>query len=267
MRLVILFLVLFLTGVSAFGQTQRLYLKDGTFQLVREYQVVDDRVRYYSTERGEWEEIPKELVDFDRSKKENDERQEAIKADAKAQAEEDAAIRAAAKEVDNVPADAGAYWIHDDKFEPLKLAESKVVNNKGRNVLKVLSPIPLVTGKSTVELDGVASTMRIADTRPEFYFRLSEIQALAIIKLTPKKGFRLVENVTIMPVSNEMMEERQIIPTFKKSSGELLFKIWPEKALDPGEYALIQYQEGEVNMQVWDFAIVGQVPDLPSKKK
>ncbi len=161
----------------------------------------------------------------------------------------------------------GAYWIHDDKFEPLKLADSKVVNNKGRNLLKVLSPVPLVPGKSTVELDGVASTMRIADTRPEFYFRLADIQSLAIIKLTPKKAIRLVENVSIIPVSNEMIEDRQIIPTFKKSSGELLFKIWPEKALEPGEYALIQYEEGKVNLQVWDFAIVGQVPDLPAKKK
>jgi hypothetical protein len=257
MRSVILFVSFyFLLALSAFAQTQRLYLKDGTYQLVREYQVVDDRVRYYSTERGEWEEIPKELVDFDRSKKENNERQEAIAADAKAQAEEDAAIRAAAKEVDNVPQETGAYWIHDDKFEPLKLAESKVVNNKGRNVLKVLSPIPLIPGKSTVELDGAASTIRIADTRPEFYFRLADIQAVAIIKLTPKKAIRLVENVTIMPVTNEMIEERTIIPTFKKSTGELLFKIWPEKALEPGEYALITYIEGQVNMQVWDFSIV-----------
>ena len=247
--------VLFLLAVSAFAQTQRLYLKDGTFQLVREYSLAGDRVRYYSTERGEWEEIPKEMVDFDRSKKENGERQAAIEADIKAQAEEDAAVRVAAKETERVPAEPGAYWIHDDKFEPMKMADSKVVNNKGRNILKVLSPIPLIPGKSTVELDGVASTMRISDNRPEFYFRLSDIQALAIIKLTPKKGFRLVENVTIMPVTDEMMEDRQIIPTFKKSTGESLFKIWPEKDLEPGEYALIQYEEGKVNLQVWDFAI------------
>jgi hypothetical protein len=255
MRLIVLFLIQCLIGVIAFAQTQRLYLKDGTYQLVREYQVVDDRVRYYSTERGDWEEIPKELVDFDRSKKENGERQAAIEADAKAQAEEDAAIRAAKKEVENVPEAAGAYWIHDDKFEPIKVAESKIVNNKGRNVLKILSPIPLVPGKSVVELDGEAAKMRIADNRPEFYFRLSDIEALAIIKLTPKKGIRLVENVTILPVTNEMAEDRQIIPTFKKSTGELLFKIWPEKPLDPGEYALIQYTDGNVNMQVWDFGI------------
>jgi hypothetical protein len=249
-------IILFLIAVTAFAQTQRLYLKDGTYQLVREYKIVDDRVSYYSTERGEWEELPKELVDFDRTKKENTDRQTAIEADVKAQAEEDAAIRAAAKEIENVPEEPGAYWIHNDKFEPIKVAESKIVNNKGRNVLKILSPVPLVPGKSTVELDGVTAPLKIADARPEFYMRLSDIEALAIIKITPKKNFRLVEAVSILPVTNEMVEDRQIVPTFKKSSGEQLFKIWPEKDLDPGEYALIQYTDGKVNMQVWDFAVV-----------
>jgi hypothetical protein len=251
MRLIILFLI----AITAFAQTQRLYLKDGTYQLVREYKIVDDRVSYYSTERGEWEEIPKDLVDFDRTKKENNDRQAAVEADVKAQAEEDAAIRAAAKEVESVPEEPGAYWIHNDKFEPIKVGESKIVNNKGRNVLKYLSPVPLVPGKSTVELDGVTAPLKIADPRPEFYMRLSDIEALAIIKITPKKNFRLVETVSILPVTNEMIEDRQIIPTFKKSSGEQLFKIWPEKDLEPGEYALIQYTDGKVNMQVWDFSI------------
>ena len=41
-----------------FGQSERLYLKDGEYQLVREYQIQKDRVRYYSTERSQWEEIP-----------------------------------------------------------------------------------------------------------------------------------------------------------------------------------------------------------------
>ena len=30
---------------------------------------------------------------------------------------------------------------------------------------------------------------------------------------------------------------------------------WPEKPMPPGEYALIEYTEGKVNVQVWDFFI------------
>ena len=40
-------------------------LKDGSFQLVREYAVQGDRVRYYSLDRSQWEEIPSDLVDWD----------------------------------------------------------------------------------------------------------------------------------------------------------------------------------------------------------
>src|ERR1019366_3702921 len=44
---------------------KKLVLSDGTFQLVREYSVKDDRVRYWSVERSDWEEIPTNLVDWD----------------------------------------------------------------------------------------------------------------------------------------------------------------------------------------------------------
>ncbi len=44
---------------------QKLMLKDGSFQLVREYAVEGDRVRYYSLDRSQWEEIPSDLVDWD----------------------------------------------------------------------------------------------------------------------------------------------------------------------------------------------------------
>ena len=56
-------------AVPAFGANGRLYMKDGDYQIVREYQVLADRVRYFSTERGDWEEIPIELVDLERTKK------------------------------------------------------------------------------------------------------------------------------------------------------------------------------------------------------
>lgn len=250
MRVVLLMLLL---AAGAWAATLRLYLKDGTYQIASEYKVLQDRVRFYSTERGEWEEIPLEMVDLKRTEAEINKRQEMERSEAKATAEEEKAEREARKEVQHVPMEFGAFWVDGDLLKPMKPAESKVVSNKRRTVLKVLSPIPVVTGKATLELDGTAAQLRVTQERPEFYIRLSAEERFGIIKLTPKKDARVVENLTIIPISKEVIEEQQQVETFRQQLGEGLYKIWPQKPLEPGEYAVVQYTEGKVNVQVWDF--------------
>jgi hypothetical protein len=253
---IVLFLMI---AAAAFGDNVRLYLKDGTYQLTTEYQVLSDRVHYMSSERGEWEDIPLELIDLARTKKESAQHVEDLKADAKAQAEEDAAERKAVHQVEQIPSDPGVYYIHNDTLEPIKIAESKIVNDKKRQLLKVLSPVPLVAGRSTLEIDGDSSARIITERRPEFFFRLSTFERFGIVKLTPtKKNSRIVEVIQIIPVSKEVQQEVKEVETFKKQEGDNVYKIWPEKDLEPGEYALIEYTDGaeSINTQVWDFKIV-----------
>jgi hypothetical protein len=68
-------LALLILAATAWAANLKLYLKDGGYHLVREYKVESDRVRYYSVERSEWEEIPLDLVDLKRTQSEAAERQ------------------------------------------------------------------------------------------------------------------------------------------------------------------------------------------------
>jgi hypothetical protein len=258
---ILLLPILLIAATTISAATERLYLKDGSFQTVREYEVKTDRVRYYSTERSDWEEIPLELVDLNRTRQEVADRVSENEAEAKAEAEERAAEKLAVKQIASIPTDPGVFYIaSDDKLETLTKADVKIVSNKKRTVLKVLSPIPVVPGKSTVELDGPEAARKISGSRPEFYFRLSADERFEIIKLMPKKESRVAENLSILVLKGEKMVDEQIVPvdSFKKQEADQLYRIWPQKPLDPGEYALIQFTEGKMSPQIWDFSVVSK---------
>jgi hypothetical protein len=52
-------------------RSERLILKDGSFQSVAKYEIQGDRVHYMSAERYEWEDIPASLIDWDATNKYN----------------------------------------------------------------------------------------------------------------------------------------------------------------------------------------------------
>ncbi|MGH9660817.1 MAG: hypothetical protein ACRD96_19875, partial [Bryobacteraceae bacterium] len=218
------------------------------------YQVLADRVRYYSLERGEWEEIPLELVDLARTRRETRARQEAVEEETKQLAEEDKADRERRREIEKIPHGPGVHLVAGDQIRTLKSAESKVQTNKRRSVLKVLSPIPIVAGKGTVELDGERSAQIVESERPEFYITLSAEQRFGIVRLGAKKGVRIVERLTYVPVTKEVIEELDAVEIFRQQVADGLYKIWPKQPLPPGEYAVVEYTEGKLNIQVWDFA-------------
>jgi len=244
-----------LLAIPALAASIRFYLKDGSHHVVREYKVLADRVRYYSIERSDWEEIPLDLADLKRTEAELKQREETIKTEAEAVAAEDKAEREMARQVRSIPQETGAYWISGDELLKLKQAESKVNTNKRRSILKVITPIPIVAGKATVELDGEASAFVVNVARPEFYFRLVEEVRFGIIKLKPNKGVRIVENLSIVPVTKEVIEEMETVEIFRQAVGHGVYKIWPEKPLIAGEYAVVEYTEGKTNIQVWDFGV------------
>lgn len=249
-------LAILVLAATAWAVNVKLYLKDGTYQLVREYQVQTDRVRYFSVERGEWEEIPLDLIDLKHTQAEAAAREEQFAKDAKDIESEAKAAHEFERERRRIPQDPGVYWLVGEKANVLPAAESAVRTKKGRAVLAKLSPIPMVSGKGTLELEGEHSPNVFTDPEQEFYIQLSETERFGLFKMTPSKGVRIVENLTFMPITKEVVEEPVPVESFQKEldpSG--LYKIWPREPLPPGEYAVMQYTEGKLNVQVWDFAI------------
>jgi hypothetical protein len=249
-------IALFVLSLAAFAANIKLYLKDGGFHLVREYQVETDRVRYYSVERSQWEEMPLDLVDLKRTESEIADRKTQLAEENKVVAEEEQAVREARAEVAKIPRDPGVYYVEDSAVKPIKVAESKMHNYKGRTVLQVISPVPVVSGKSTLELDGLHSQNIFSNPEQEFYIQLANDERFGIVKLTPEKGVRIVEKITVVPVSKEIVEEPIEVQVFRKQmTQDGLNKLWPMKPMEPGEYAVVEYTPGKTNMQVWDFAV------------
>lgn len=235
----------------------KLYLKDGTYHVAREYQVLQDRVKFFSVERGEWEEIPLELVDLDKTKKTISALAAEDAATQKAEAEEDAAERALRKEIRSVPGEPGLYYVQEGQpMKALPQAELKVVTDKKRSILTAITPIPILAGKSHVEAEGLASKFIVQEDRPEFYFRLASEERFGLVKCvpSPKKTGRIIEKWEVVPVVKEIMMQHEDVQIFRKQVAEGLYKVWPMEPLAPGEYAWIEFTEGKANTQAWDFA-------------
>jgi hypothetical protein len=251
-----LFVALALLVFTAWAANVKLYLKDGSYHLVKEYQVQSDRIRFYSVERSQWEEIPLDLVDLAKTQGEETERKAELEKEAKVLSEEDRAERQIKQEVMRIPQNPGVYWLLDKQAKAIPQAESTVHTNKGRSVLQKLAPIPIVSGKATLELNNPHSANVFTNPEQEFYFQLSDTERFGICKLTSKGMVRIVENLTYMPVTKEVVEEPEMVPILQQQvdAGDL-YKIWPKEPLAPGEYAVIEYTAGKLNIQVWDFAI------------
>ncbi len=255
MRAILLF---FLAVALVFGANFKLYLKDGDYHLVREYHVEGDRIRYYSTERSQWEEIPVALVDLTKTEETRKAQLESLTTNAREEDEEEKAERAQKHEIASIPMDAGAYYDLDGKIELVPSADYQIITDKKRRTLQILSPVPLVPGKASVVVKGDHARFSVSEDRPSFYLRLAKEERFGIVRLTPKKGMRIVENISIIPVAKQTMEERNQMDTFDQELAEGLFRIWPEKPLTPGQYALVEFSDSQetndVQLLVWDFA-------------
>src|SRR5260370_7273925 len=154
-------------------------LKDGNFQLVREFELKGERVRYFSLERGAWEEIPAALADWDATAKAQASSEKASEALlSKIHAQEEATKVETVLDVDAslqiapgvfLPPGEGMFAIEGKLVTPLAQVGSQVKTDKKTFLKQVLSPIPIVPGKRNVEIPAANAKIPISPSAPEFY--------------------------------------------------------------------------------------------------
>jgi hypothetical protein len=175
--------------IAGLRTNHRLILKDGSFQMVREYKVVADRVRYLSVERGgDWEEMPVDLVDWDATRKwERDHSpvpaeeaspamKEASDIDKEELAERDeqkARMPEVAKGLE-LPDEDGVFALdtYEGTPELVELVPSEAgLNTKNKHGVSTLNP--LAEQKANIELGGAHAKVHLHVNDPAIYLSLN----------------------------------------------------------------------------------------------
>ena len=167
----------------------RLILKDGSYQIVTRYEITGDRVRYISAERGgQWEELPRDLIDWDATTKWNHLHTEDSRAGADAAAAaidaEEAAERAAEMARTPIVApglnlpDSDGVWVLDTYKAIPELIEMEQNNGqlnaqKAHNILHAAIN-PLASARQTLNLPGRTAHLQMHTATPEIYISLDE---------------------------------------------------------------------------------------------
>ncbi len=276
---------------SAQDHAKRLILKDGSYQLGTKYEVTGDRVRYLSAERDEWEELPKSLVDWPATEKDETEQNEKDRATAASaiqldkQIEEENEAAAKLPEVApglRLPPDSGVFLLDSFKSEPQLVevaeAEGDISQGSKGNIFRG------ALAKQIVELPGDHAKVQSHVDIPSFYLNLEAPPAAAappqnppqaavpfdrfrIVRTLPKAGKRILADVTRNVTGKISQEQHFEKTTITRLTGGWL-KLTPTESLAPGEYAVVEMTDKEgMNLFVWDFGINPNAPANPNPWK
>jgi hypothetical protein len=246
---------------------KKLIMKDGSFQLAREYTVEGERVRYWSVERSDWEEIPASLVDWDATHKSDADQaaaDAALKGKIRATQRQD---RAKGIDIDSsleikpglfLPDSAGFYGQQDNLIFNMKQSEAKAKFSAGREIERVMAGTPLIPEKATFSIPGTRAAQRFTTAEPEFYLRPADGREprFRLIHAQVKDGKRVLENISINIAGQEKHKGNEVeFQAWTAARG--VYRYTVDERLEPGEYAFVEMTDEGVSGYVWDFGIDG----------
>ena len=280
--------------VNEVPRGKKLVLKDGTYQIVREYQKNGDRVRYFSEERGDWEEIPASLIDWEATAKDT-----AAAQKASSDTLEKLHKQEEAKRMENVadidaslpvgeggflPQGEGLFVVEGKSVRLLQQAGSRSKTDTLRTIEQIMSPVPIVPGKQKVVIEGAHATLRLRTTVPEFYLREPppDPDRTSPILKSSRPGESGPDLILIRAKVLHNGRQLEAINTFQgqqvsKTRDEISVQRWEvaptvyrftlSQALTPGEYVLAEVLEDGLNYYVWDFGVDGNPAAGAAKSK
>jgi hypothetical protein len=267
---------------AAQQRTQRLILKDGSYQTVTKWEINGNRVRYFSAERYTWEELPNSLVDWPATEKYNKEQQQRPTApvELKEEPPEESDVSLVAPGL-HLPDGGGVFLldIYQNQPQLLELAQSGSELNRhmGRNILRAaINPVAL-SSRQTIELKGEHAKVQSHVSQPAIYVdvdpggspapqaeaatkgKLPSQPQYGIVRLQKKKDLRVVGNLNVA-IYGKVSQKENWIKTSATPVGEWV-KVVPDSPLEPGEYAVVELLEkGQINLFVWDFGVDPTAP-------
>ena len=297
-RIITAALVVFVAA-SVLAQTvaHRLILKDGSYQSISKYEIKGERVHYFSAERGEWEDVPKSLVDWDATDKyEKGLLQGAVSPEA-SQLDKELEAELKAEEARSphvapglrLPDDGGVFLLDTFENQPqlVELQQSGgELNRNMKNSILRGAINPLASAKQTIELPGEHAKVQSHVDVPSIYLSidsdpsasgapgtaavppeaasLSPAERFKIIRAEPKGGKRIAGGIKIAVTGKVKTDERFVAATVTPMTGGWV-KLTPTEPLPKGEYAIAEMlgKEG-MNLYVWDFGVHPTAPANPS---
>ncbi len=262
---------------------KKLILRDGTFQLVRSYERNGDRVRYYSAERGAWEELPTALVDWDATAKaEAAQKSEEEALSKKISVEEEARRAEMPLDVDVslpvapgvfLPPAEGMFVVDGRAVTQLDQVETDIKTDKKQRLKQVIVPIPIVSGKQNLEIPGAQAKVRVRTLHPEFYLREAppdpdrttpirkstrpgegSAPEIELIRAAVKGNKRQVASIRSL-FGRELGTEGATVSIQRWDVASNLFRFTLSQPLEPGEYVLAEITSEGMNLYVWDFGV------------
>jgi hypothetical protein len=173
-------------NLPGMGKNHRLILKDGSYQMVRDYQIVGERVRYLSQERGDWEEMPSNLIDWEATRKWEKEHADLAEDASPAMKEAEAIDKEETEEREEqkarmpevapgleLPDEEGVFVLDTFQGTPelVELTPTDLTtNSKSRKGVAVLNP--LATQRESLEIAGAHSRIHLHVNDPAIYVSL-----------------------------------------------------------------------------------------------